>query len=234
MAHRVLPIAVLLTAAAAASACSGTGGERTQPVRATVRAVPAGTGYTSDQLEQALLTDIPGYQQSGEPDSGEYGALKPIQTADQLQQQVKLDKPRCAQAARAGGLQDKSLPAAIATFARGSGQTATETLVSMQADSAERQVKTRIPVGCSTFRTRVGAQWTAHELVEAPPGTIGDGSRTVGVSTVAGSSHTKAWYVVLRGQRYLATLALYGTNATRAEAEQLARQAYDQAEKILP
>ncbi|MBO2449250.1 hypothetical protein J4573_19250 [Actinomadura barringtoniae] len=232
MAHRLLPIAVLITAAATAAACGG-GGERTRPVRAT-GGVAAGTGYTSDQLEQALLNDLPGYQQAGEPDSGEYGALKPIQSTAQLQQQVKLDKPRCASAARAGGLQDKSLPAATTTFSRGSGQTATETLVSLSGDAAERQVKTQVPVGCSTFRTRVGAQWSEHEIVEAPPGTIGQGSRTVGVTTVAGSSHTKAWYVVLRGQRYLATLALYGPNATRDEAEQLARQAYDQAEKILP
>jgi hypothetical protein len=39
---------------------------------------------------------------------------------------------------------------------------------------------------------------------------------------------------VLRGPRYLATVSLIGPNATRAEAEQLARQADAQAQRILP
>ncbi|MFI0448167.1 hypothetical protein [Actinomadura sp. 6N118] len=234
-AQRVLPIAVILTATAAMSACSGGDGERFEPVRATGRAALAGTGYTSDQLEQALLLDVPGYQRTGEPDSGEYGALKAVQNSAQLQRQVRLDKPRCAGAAN-GALRavDAGLPAAVATFSRGSGQIATETLVAMPTDTAERLVRNRVPVGCTTFRTRVGAQWSEHQVVETPPGTIGQGSRTVGITTVSGSSHTRAWYVVLHGRRYLATVSLYGPNATRADAELLARQAYDQAQRILP
>ncbi|MFG1997998.1 hypothetical protein ACGFNU_02485 [Spirillospora sp. NPDC048911] len=234
-AQRVLPIAVILTAAAAVSACSGGGDERFEPVRATGRAALAGTGYTSDQLEQALLLDVAGYQRTGEPDSGEYGALKAVQNSAQLQRQVRLDKPRCANAV--GGAMravDPGLPAAVAAFSRGSGQIATQTLVAMPTEAAERLVRNRVPVGCTTFRTRVGAQWSDHQVVEVPPGTIGEGSRTVGVTTVSGSSHTRAWYVVLYGRRYLATVSLYGPNATRSDAELLARQAYDQAQRILP
>ncbi|MEU5875951.1 hypothetical protein [Spirillospora sp. NPDC047279] len=236
-AHRIFTAAVVLTATAAAAACSGGGGngENVQPVKATGRAALAGTGYTSDQLEQALLLDVAGYQRSGEPDSGEYGALKAVQNSTQLQKQVRMDEPRCA-TAMTGGMRavDPGLPAAIATFARGSGQIATETLVAMNSEMAERLVRTRVPVGCTAFRTRVGAQWSEHQVVEAPPGTIGEGSRTVGVTTVSGSSHTRAWYVVLRGRRYMATVSLYGPNATRADVELLARQAFDQAQRILP
>jgi hypothetical protein len=234
-AQRFLPIAVLATMAA--TSCSGDGGdEPAQPVKATGRAALAGIAYTSDQLEQALLTDIPGYERTDEPDSGEYGSLKAIQNFNQLQEQVTLDKPRCARATAGGtaASADRSTPTAIATFARGNGQTATEALMATSADAAEQQVKGRVPAGCLSFRTRVGSQWSDHRVVETPPGIIGEGSRTVGVTTTSGTSHTKTWYVVLRGRRYLATVSLYGPRATRAEAEQLARQAYDQAQRILP
>ncbi|GLZ14039.1 hypothetical protein Acsp04_42740 [Actinomadura sp. NBRC 104425] len=235
MAHRLLPLAVLTAAALSATlaSCADDGGGA-EPLRTTDRAVPVGTGYTSDQLEQALLTEVSGYERAGEPDSGEYGSLKAIQNFDQLQDQVTLDKPRCANAAGRPAEVDSSTPTAIVTFARGNGQTATETLMAMTAAAAERQVKTRVPAGCLTFRTRVGSQWSEHRVFEAPPGDLGAGSRTVGVTTTSGGAHTKTWYVVLSGRRFLATISLYGPNATRAEAEQLARAAYDQARRILP
>ncbi|GAA4139087.1 hypothetical protein [Actinomadura keratinilytica] len=235
MAHRLLPLAVLTAAALSATlaSCADDGGGA-EPLRTTDRAVPVGTGYTSDQLEQALLTEVSGYERAGEPDSGEYGSLKAIQNFDQLQDQVTLDKPRCANAAGRPADVDPGTPTAIVTFARGNGQTATETLMAMTAAAAERQVKARVPAGCLTFRTRVGSQWSEHRVFEAQSGDLGAGSRTVGVTTTSGGSHTKTWYVVLRGRRFLATISLYGPNATRAEAEQLARAAYDQARRILP
>ncbi|MEU6033799.1 hypothetical protein ABZ801_00150 [Actinomadura sp. NPDC047616] len=236
MAHRLLPLAVLTATALSVTlaSCAGDDGDA-EPLRTTDRAAPVGTGYTSDQLEQALLPDVSGYERAGEPDSGEYGSLKAIQNFDQLQDQVTLDKPRCAKAAgRPAAGVDRGTPTAIVTFARGNGQTATETLMAMTTDAAEQQVKARVPAGCLTFRTRVGSQWSEHRVFEAPPGTLGGGSRTVGVTTTSGGSHTKTWYVVLRGRRFLATISLYGPNATRAEAEQLARAAYDQARRILP
>ncbi|GLW64847.1 hypothetical protein Arub01_30910 [Actinomadura rubrobrunea] len=231
--HRLFPVAVLAaTLAAALASCAGDEGDA-RPVRATDRAAPVGTGYTSDQLEQALLFEISGYQRAGEPDSGEYGSLKAIQNFDQLQDQVVLDKPRCAKAARPGAEIDRSTPTAIATFTRGNGLTATETLMAVGAATADKHIRARVPEGCLTFRTRVGSQWSEHRVVETPPGTLGEGSRTVGVTTTSGASHTKTWYVVLRGRHFLATISLHGPGATRAEAELLATQAYDQARRIL-
>jgi hypothetical protein len=129
---------------------------------------------------------------------------------------------------------DKSAPAAIGSFSKANGQTITETIMSMPSDAADRHVKGRIPQACSTFRAKVGGKWSDHRMVESPPGTIGEGSRTVGVATRSSGSAMKTWYVVLRGPRYLATVSLIGPNATRAEAEQLARQADAQAQRILP
>ncbi|MFC9977942.1 hypothetical protein ACFVH6_44250 [Spirillospora sp. NPDC127200] len=234
MAHRFLPTTAALTVLAAAlTACGGDGGGAAEPARATGRAALAGTGYTSDQLKQALLRELPGYQRAGEPDSGEYGTRKAIQNFEQLQREVRLDKPRCA-AAQPGRQVDKSVPAALTTFTKSGSQYVTETLMAMSDDEAEQQVKARVPAGCQTFRTRVGAQWSEHTVVEPPPGDIGEGSRVVGVTTTTGGSNTRTWYVVLRGRRYLATISLYGPTATRAEAERLARLAHEQAGKILP
>ncbi|WP_433331516.1 hypothetical protein [Spirillospora sp. CA-294931] len=229
--HRLLPI---VAAAVMASACGGGGDDGAEPAKVTGRAALAGTGYTSDQLEQALLTELPGYERAGEPDSGEYGSLKAIQNFNQLQRQVRLDKPSCRNERPGAAMLDKGIPAAIATFTKGNGQSVTEALMAMPDSAAEQQVKARVPADCMAFRTRVGAQWSEHRVVEAPLGTIGEGSRTVGVTTVSGASHTKTWYVVLRDRRFLATISLFGPGATRAEAEQLARYAHSQAQRILP
>lgn len=215
-----------------ATACGGNTG---RPETAEVPAGPTpGSGYTSDQLRQALLLEIPGYQRAGEPDSGEYGSLSEIQNFNQLQNQVKLDKPRCATIGRDFGLTQRTAPTAIISFAKGNGQTVTETLMRVSAATAARQVRLRVPPGCRRFRARVGDQWSEHQVVEATRGRLGGGSRTVGVVTTSAASHVKTWYVVLRAPGYLATVTLYGPNVTSAEAELIARQAYDQAERILP
>ncbi|XVQ11237.1 hypothetical protein ACQP1W_01305 [Spirillospora sp. CA-255316] len=239
MAQRLLSTAMLLTVTATAAVACGGGGDDDpgRQVKANGRAALAGTSYTSDQLEQALLAELPGYRRAGEPDSGEYGGLKSIQNFNQLQRQVSIDKPRCSNAggARPGSPpMDASAPTAITAFVKDNGQNVTETLMAMPADAAEKHVNARVPPGCLTFRTRVGDQWAEHKVFESPPGAIGEGSRTVGVSTLSGSSQLKTWYVVLRGRRYLATISLIGAAATRAEAEQLARQADAQAKRILP
>ncbi|TDD65978.1 hypothetical protein E1293_39715 [Actinomadura darangshiensis] len=231
MAHRLLPT-VLLSTAVLATACGGGGGERAAQVRGTARAEVAGIGYTSDQLAQALLTGPPGYRRAGEPDSGEYGSLKAIQNSARLQREATLDKPRCG-TGRPGGDVAGDVPAALVSFTGGGGQTATETLMGMSAADAEKQVNARVPTGCLKFRTKVGSQWAEHRVTEAPKGDIGEGSRTVGVTTVAGTAHTRTWYVVFRGRHYLATVTVFGPNATRADAERLAREAESQVERVL-
>ncbi|GAA0544904.1 hypothetical protein [Actinomadura livida] len=230
MAHRLLPI-MLLSTAAAATACGG-GGERARPVHGTAPAEVAGVGYTSDQLAQALLTDVPGYRKAGEPDSGSYGTLRPIQNAARLQRQAVLDKPQCATSGPNGTV-PADVPAALVTFAK-SGQTVTQTMMGMPVGAAEKQVNARVPAGCLRFRTKVGSQWAQHRVAESPKGDIGEGSRTVGVATVSGDTGTRTWYVVFRGRHYLATITVSGPTATRTEAERLARTALNQADRILP
>lgn len=229
MAHRLLPI-MLVSTAVAASACAD-GRERARPVHGTARAEVAGVGYTSAQLAQALLTEVPGHRR-GDPDSGEYGTLKAIQNAARLQREAEVDKPRCGRG-RPGGDVPAGVPAALVTFAR-KGQTVTETLMGMSAGDAEKQVNARVPAGCVRFRTKVGSRWAEHRVVQAPRGDIGEGSRTVGVSTVAGDARTRTWYVVFRGRHFLATVTVSGPAATRAAAEAVARAADRHAREILP
>lgn len=219
----------MVLSVAAVSVMSGCGGG------GAAQAVPAGQGYTSDQLRRALLTDVAGYRKAAEPDSGAYGSLRAIQNFNQLQRQVTLDKPQCAGVggmASAGDL--KNVAAAIATFAKDDGQTFTETLMAVSASVADQQVKLRVPTGCRSFRAQIGDQFSAHEVTEATGGRIGDGSRTVGVSTTSGSARVQTWYVVLRSRGYLATVTLYGPSVTQDDAERLAKQAYGQAERVLP
>jgi hypothetical protein len=230
--------ALLTVTAATAVACGGgdDGAEAGRP-ESTGKAALAGTAYTSDQLRQALLTEAPGYRRNGEPDAGEYGALKAIQNFHQLQRQVTIDKTACrgnGTAGPGGPAIDKAAPTAITAFAKGSGQSLTETVIALPAEAAEKHVDARVPDGCRSFRTKVGGQWAQHRVVESPPGRIGEGSRTVGVSTIVGGSTLKSWYVVLRGRRHLTTISLIGPNATRAEAEQVARLAEAHARRILP
>ncbi|MEV5829139.1 hypothetical protein AB0L25_26625 [Spirillospora sp. NPDC052242] len=234
MAHRLLPLvlAAALTAAAV-SACGGDEPARTSGGGGSVAV--AGIGYTSDQLAQALLTELTGYQRGGDPDLGEYGTLRAIRNAARLQDGVELDKPRCGNGAGGpGGRIPANVPAALVTFAKGNGQTATQTLMAMPADEAEEQVNARVPSGCLTFRTRIGSKWAEHRVTESPRGAIGQGSRTVGVTTLAGTGHTKAWYVVFRGRDYLATITVVGPNATRDEAERIAAEAREHAGRFLP
>ena len=231
MAHRLLPI-VLGVTAAAASACGG-GGERAREVRGTARAEVAGIGYTSDQLAQALLTEAPGYRRAGEPDSGEYGSLKAIQNAARLQREATLDKPRCGTGGP-GGTVAGDVPAALVSFTGNAGQTATETLMGMSAADGEKQVNARVPSGCLTFRTKIGSNLSEHRVTEVPKGDVGEGSRTVGVTTTSGTAKSRTWYVVFRGRHYVATVSVFGPTATREDAERLAREAHTQAERVLP
>ncbi|MWA06833.1 hypothetical protein F8568_042120 [Actinomadura sp. LD22] len=232
MAHRLLPLAVLATVAAA-SACGGSGGSGGGTVPGPARAAPAGTGYTSDQLGQALLQQVTGYWR-GEPDSGEYGSLKALRNAAQVRQEATLDKPKCADAQTGGRRQVAAdVPTALVTFVKGDGQTATETLMGVADADAEKQVEARVPPGCLTFRTRLGDKWAEHRITETPRGDIGNGSRTVGVATTIGAQRMNTWYVVFQGRHYLGSVSVFGPNATRAEAESLARASVAQAHRIL-
>ncbi|WP_131741045.1 hypothetical protein [Actinomadura roseirufa] len=232
MAHRLLPVTLLATLAAV-SACGG-GDERAQQVRDTGRAVLPGIGFTSAQLEQALLTETPGYRRAGEPDSGEYGSIRAFKDLEELRDQAVVDPPRCKNgAAGPVGNVDADVPAALTLFNRGDGHTATEALMGLPAAAAERQVMARVPPGCTTFRTKAGSEWAEHRVYETVQGTIGEGSRTVGVATVSGGVLSRTWYVVFKDRHYLGTITVHGPRARRADAERLARQALDRARQIL-
>ncbi|MEV5712073.1 hypothetical protein [Actinoallomurus sp. NPDC052274] len=218
-------------------AAAGCGQGRTPaPTVTAPTGPPASEAYNADQLAQALLTDIPGYERSGVPQSGQYGALTAVRNSLQMQQAAKFDKPECASSTRAVSSNKAvwSAPSAFIAFAKGRDQTVSETLMAVGPDVAAQQVALRVPASCKSFRTRVGDRWLTGSVVEARGARIGEGSRSVGVATTAGTTMVKTWSVVLRSRGYLATLTLYGPAATQDEAEGLARQAYQQAERILP
>ncbi|MGH3381126.1 MAG: hypothetical protein ACRDP6_40970 [Actinoallomurus sp.] len=244
MTSRKTPAVATLLLLASTTGCGGGGGGHAVANPTPSYAAPVPGSYNADQLTQALLTDIPGYNRSGPPQWGEYGSLAAVQNLNQMQQAVKLDKPQCASSARAIS-QEKAVqtaPSALVAFAKGDRQSVTETLMAVGPDVAARQVKIRVPAVCRSFRVKVGHTWVSDTIVE-PSGTrIGEGSRTAGVVTSpvtsagvpATGTGVHTWFVVLRSRGYLATITLYGPGVTRAEAERFARKAYQQAERILP
>lgn len=218
------------------SGCSGGGSSSAAAAPSTAQTTPG--VYTSDQLSQALLADLPTYQRAGEPDSGPYATLKAIRNFEQLQGQVTLDKPKCADSSRAFGLtaDTQNVPAAITTFARATGETVTETLVAVSARVAEEQISRRVPALCHTFQAKVAGQTSTHQVIESTPDRhqIGEGSRTVGLVTMSGTLKVTMWFVVFKARGYLGTVSVYGPDATRSQVEDLGRQALAQAERILP
>jgi len=218
--------------------CGGAGSSSAAQ-SSTGASAAAGTGgpaYSADQLRQALLLQVSGYHPAGPADAGEYGSMRAIQNFNQLQNQIKLDKPQCAGASQAFSMSPevRTAPAAVMTFAKDNGQTLSETLISVSAGTATAQVKQRVPAGCRNFRVQVGGQWVNDQVTEAPGTRIGDGSRTVGVVTTSGTARVRTWYVVLHSRSYLATVMLHGAAVTKDQVEGFARQAYEQAERILP
>ncbi|MCO5970378.1 hypothetical protein [Actinoallomurus soli] len=224
-------IAFLLVAAAGCSQ-----DRRPEPTASAPTGPPVSERYNADQLTQALLTDIPGYEHSGVPQSGQYGALTSVRNSLQMQQAAKLDKPECASSTRAVSSNKEvwTAPSAFTAFAKGRDQTVSETLMAVGPDAAAQEVGLRVPASCRTFHASVGGHSSTGTIVEARGARIGEATRTVGVATTTGTATVKTWYVVLRSRGYLATITLFGPNATRDEAENLARQAYQQAERILP
>ncbi|GAB3658474.1 hypothetical protein GCM10027589_19090 [Actinocorallia lasiicapitis] len=234
-----MPLMVL-----AVAGCAGGPGAHADAPRATSATGPP--VYTSDQLRQALLPEVATYARAGEPDSGPYSGLAAIRNFAQLQRQVVLNKPACAKVNQAFGAEgdDMAAPAALTTFARASGQTVTETLIAVPEAVAVREVARRVPSQCRWFKAKVGDQWSSHQVVEQTPDRhlIGTGSRTVGLVTMASEvrqgqrqpEKVAMWFVVFRSGGYLGTVSLYGADATKFDAERIARAAYDQAERILP
>jgi hypothetical protein len=211
------------------SGCSGDG------AHAAHKPGRGASGYTADELKHALLTNLAGYRRAGKPDAGPYSSLHAIRDFNLLQRQVTLDRPQCAGVggmASSGALNDA--PAAFISFARPDGQTLSETLMSVSPSVADGQVKLRVPTVCRSFRAEVGGEWSTNTVVEATGGRpLGQGSRTVGVTTVSGATQVQTWYVVLRSRAYLATVTAYGPAAVQADAERIAGLAYRRAEKIL-
>ncbi|MBA9002405.1 MULTISPECIES: hypothetical protein [Thermomonospora] len=227
---------IVIASALLATGCGGGDDGKSAQTRAAQQGGPPG-GYTAAQLREALPVELVGYRRVGEPEAGEYGALRGIQNFNQLRNEITYDKPRCREMTGAATASDASLravPAAVVQFAKGPGQSASATLMSVPDEVAERYVRVRAPEDCKRFRTRVGPRWSDHQVVEAGAGNVGMASRILGVSTTSGDTAVNTWYAVMRGRGYLATVAVYGPKVTRAEAEQLARQTYDHAERILP
>ncbi|WP_241661090.1 hypothetical protein [Thermomonospora catenispora] len=219
-----------------ATSCGGGGDGKNAQARAARQTAPPGR-YTAAQLREALPTELVGYRRVGEPESGEYGSLRGIQNFNQLRNEITYDKPQCREMTGAATASDTALrtaPAAVVQFVKGSDQSVSTTLMAVPDEVAERHVRVRTPEGCKRFRTRIGRRWSEHRVVEAGAGNVGTASRILGVSTVSDNAAVNTWYAVLRGRGYLATIAVYGPKVTRAEAEQLARQTYDHAERVLP
>ena len=209
--------------------------ERPAPAATTPSGPPASEAYNAAQLTQALLTDIPGYEMSGAPQSGQYGTLTAVRNSLQMQQAAKLDKPQCASSTRAVSSEKAvwSVPSALVAFVKGRDQTVSETLMAVGPDVAAQQVGLRVPPRAATSASpsagagRPARSWTAaaHDRRGIPDRRRLDDLRNdIGPDVVRRTA-------LARIPRHDHAVR---SGATRDEAERLAQQAYQQAERILP
>jgi hypothetical protein len=241
-----------LVVALVSAGCAGQGGEAKAggPPGGAPAADPAGpvagSGVTAARLGSALLPRIPGYTPFGQPESGAYAALRSVRQGSALQRAATLDKPECAQATQglAGDDRVRRAPAASVSFARSSRLTVHEMLIAVPADVAAERVDYRVPESCRSYRARIDGQSFGYRVLErgasasAAGGQLGAGSRTVGIAVSTKSDgarqQTKIWHVAFRDDGYVGFITLSGALAERAEAEDLARRAYAEAERTLP
>lgn len=252
-----MPFAVTIMTIAAAgmtsASCAGGGGSGDArgdgpPPAGLPSAAPSGGAaeggprdITAAQLENALLTQVSGYERLAGPESGTYGKLKSVRQSSQFQQAARpqLNKPQCARATEAFTAKAQNAPAATVGFDKGGEVTFAEVLMAVPDAVAKEQIGYRVPYLCRSYRATFGnGQQFDYRVVtgdESAALRLGAGARTLGMAVTApsGRVNTKIWTVVFRDDDYVGSVALTGPKVTRADVEELARSAYQQAERVL-
>ncbi|GAB3983551.1 hypothetical protein GCM10029978_090670 [Actinoallomurus acanthiterrae] len=183
--------------------------------------------YTAEQLERALIKP-PADATNVKSESG---------AADTVLSRLGESSPSAAAVTPAPGCMAHGLagrgavgrtPIAFLSF--GQGQTFSTVLLSASSDAQTRRFVTQaLPKTCRSVKTNVGGTSTTATIVADDPYAIGEGGRVRETDETSGAVRLRVWEVDFVGAGYLASCQVGGLNATRAEAERLARQTYRKA-----
>ncbi|GAA4626094.1 hypothetical protein GCM10023196_032900 [Actinoallomurus vinaceus] len=223
---------IAATAVVAQAGCDGGGHDDapkagSSPARSSASASPSpSVRYTAEQLKRALVepparaTNVK--SESGTADTvlsrlGEPGPSATVTTA-----------PGCPAYGPAGRGAVGRTPVAFLSFSR--DEMFFTVLLSASSDArTSRFVTQALPKACRSFKTNAGGTATTATIVADDPYAIGEGGRVRETDETSSGVRLRVWEVAFVGAGYFASCQVGGLNATRAEAERLARQTYRKA-----
>ncbi|WP_433183637.1 hypothetical protein [Actinoallomurus sp. CA-150999] len=183
--------------------------------------------YTAEQLERALIKP-PADATNVKTESGVADTVLSRLGESGPSAAAGTPAPGCMARGPAGRWAVGRTPVAFLSFGR--GETFSTVLLSASSDAQTRRFLTQaLPKTCRSVRTNVGGTSTTATIVADDPYAIGEGGRVRETDETTGGVRLRVWEVDFVGAGYLASCQVGGLNATRAEAERLARQTYGKA-----
>jgi hypothetical protein len=220
------------------AAISGCGGSASQSQAgatqaATAQASTGSIGFTSAQLQAALLAEINGEEPAAPAESGDYGTLPDVQTSKQTMNGVKVTPARCAEATQAGfnSAAFAHAPASVVTFRVGRDGVS-EVLVSAPSGAAASALGNTLPAGCGHYSATVDGKTYRYTVHQAPLPGLAQQARTLNVKA-AGYTSVDVWSVVYRGDGFVGAVTMVGPDASEQGVKDLARSAYSHARAAL-
>ena len=233
----VLAASVLaLLAAAAVTGCSGPASQSQNQAATQPAASAAATqiGFTSAQLQGALLARVNGQRPAAPVQSGEYGSLPDVQTSKQTMKEMKVTPARCAQATTQTGFNSAAFthaPASVVSFKLGSDGVS-EVLVSTSPQVAATALGVKLLAGCAHYRAIVDGKTFRYTVREIPLPGLGQQAHALNVKAT-GYSTVNVWSVVYRGSGFVGAVTMAGPDASEQAVEGLAQNALAHASQTL-
>ena len=226
-------IAVIALAAAAAGCSSGSTPASTTGKSSNQTKNVATTAYTAKQLRGALLTTMHGRKLAEAVEAGSYGKLPGIEATRASVKGVKITPAKCAGTTGSGLSSSKfdKVPATVASFRDGVNGVS-EVLLAPPASMLSSALVRKIPAGCAHSTARLGKHVYFYALKAWPAPRIGTAASELNVRA-SGAQKANIWTVIYRTSNMVGAITLVGARASRAEAQSLARQAYQRAAKTL-
>jgi hypothetical protein len=234
--HSRVPAAIAAIAIAATAAGCSSGGNT--PASTTGKSTHqtknvTTTAYTAKQLRGALLTTMNGHKLAEAVEDGAYGALPGIKETRASVKGVKITPARCAGTTGSGLSSAKfnNVPATVASFRVGTNGVS-EVLLSPPASMLSSALVRKIPAGCAHYVARLGKHVYRYALKAERAPRIGVAASELNVRA-SGAQRANIWTVIYRTSNMVGAITLVGTHSTKAQAQALAKQAYQHAAKTL-
>ena len=226
-------IAVIALAATAAGCSAGSTPASTTGKSSHQAKTVTTTAYTAKQLRGALLTTMNGRKLAEAVEDGAYGTLPGIKETRATVKGVKITPAKCAGATGSGlsSVKFNNVPATVASFRDGANGVS-EVLLAPPASMLSSALVRKIPAGCAHYTARLGAHVYRYTLKAERAPRIGLAASELNVRA-SGAQRANIWTVIYRTSNMVGAITLVGTHATKAQAQTLAKKAYQHAAKSL-